>query len=193
MADMRRRRADVTNADIIELRLDSVPDPDVSAALAGRTCPVIITCRAAWEGGGFRGSEEERHRILKAAFAGGAEYVDLEWKAGFTDLVATDGGRRTVLSSHEFSGIPADLDHRAAAMRATGARFVKIAATARRLSDCVALLNLGRTFDGRQRPVLIAMGDAGLTTRVLAHRFNSAWTYAGEIQDVGQVARHELL
>ena len=30
-------------ADMVELRLDSVADPDVAGALAGRTGPVIVT------------------------------------------------------------------------------------------------------------------------------------------------------
>jgi 3-dehydroquinate dehydratase/shikimate dehydrogenase len=193
MADLRRRRDDVSDADLIELRLDSVPDPDVAGALEGRRRPVIITCRASWEGGGFRGSEHERRRILREAFERGAEYVDIEWKAGFDDLVRFDNGCRTVLSSHEFGGVPADLQDRARAMRASGAIVVKIAAKANRLSDSLPLLELGRTFDATQRAVLIAMGDAGLATRVLAHRFSSAWVYAGEIHDIGQVTLRALL
>ena len=83
MGEMRSAR-DATDADLIELRLDRVDHPDVAAALDGRRRPVIVTCRAQWEGGGFRGSEEERLRILEAALAGGAEYIDIEAAAGFT-------------------------------------------------------------------------------------------------------------
>ena len=41
MAELRRRRdaAALAGADLVELRLDSVADPDVAAALAGRTTP----------------------------------------------------------------------------------------------------------------------------------------------------------
>ena len=42
--------------------LDTVSDPDVAGALEGRRLPAIVTCRPAWEGGQFRGSEEERRR-----------------------------------------------------------------------------------------------------------------------------------
>ena len=73
-ADLRRRRDEVVDADLVELRLDSVSDPDVPGALAGRRRPVIVTCRPAWEGGEFRGSEEERRRLLTDALALGAEY-----------------------------------------------------------------------------------------------------------------------
>ncbi len=47
MAELRRRRdaAVLAGADLVELRLDSVADPDVASALAGRKAPVIVTCR----------------------------------------------------------------------------------------------------------------------------------------------------
>ncbi|HEX4347377.1 MAG TPA: type I 3-dehydroquinate dehydratase, partial [Vicinamibacterales bacterium] len=77
MAELRRRRDAVVDADLVELRLDSVADPDVAGALEGRQTPVIVTCRPQWEGGRFGGSEEERRRILTDAHAQGAEYVDV--------------------------------------------------------------------------------------------------------------------
>src|SRR5690242_1514332 len=120
-AELRRRRDRVADADLVELRLDSVADPDVAGALAGRTRPVVITCRPAWEGGQFAGSEEERIRLLADALASGAEYVDVEWRANYSDLLAETGGRRVVLSSHDFQGVPDDLEPRARAMRNTGA------------------------------------------------------------------------
>src|SRR5436190_3432014 len=91
MTALRRHRdeASAQGADLVELRLDLVSDPDVAGALADRRTPVIVTCRASWEGGGFKGSEEERLAILQAALAQGAEYVDVEFKAGFDDLIAS--------------------------------------------------------------------------------------------------------
>src|SRR5213080_4303603 len=86
-AELRRRRDAVTDAVLVELRLDSVSDVNVAGALAGRRRRVIVTCRPKWEGGGFAGSEEERHRLLTEAFKLGAEYVDVEWRAHFDDLV----------------------------------------------------------------------------------------------------------
>ncbi len=190
-ADLRRKRDEVSDADLVELRLDTVRDPDVAGALAGRRLPVVVTCRPAWEGGHFKGSEEERKRILRDALSGGAEYVDVEWKANFTDLVSSTGGRRVVISSHDFSGVPADLTERATAMRATGAEVVKLAVKTSRLSDCLPLLDLGAQI-ARQGTVLIGMGECGLATRVLAHKFGSLWTYAGDQHQVGQVTLSDL-
>src|SRR6266852_2290638 len=108
-AELRHRRDEVAGADLVELRLDSVSDPTVAGALAGRRRPVIVTCRPEWEGGGFKGSEEERRHLLADAIALGAEHVDIEWRAHFDDLVSQSGGRRVVLSHHDFDGVPADL------------------------------------------------------------------------------------
>jgi 3-dehydroquinate dehydratase/shikimate dehydrogenase len=193
VAELRQRRDGVTGADLVELRLDTVADPSAAGALAGRRQPVIVTCRPIWEGGQFKGSEEERRRLLGEALSLGAEYVDIEWQAHFDDLLARTGGRRIVLSFHDFASMPADVSERARAMRATGAAVIKIAAQARRLSDCVPLLDLGAALKGDRRAVLIAMGEAGLASRILAGRFGSAWTYAGTIGQVGQLSASELL
>jgi 3-dehydroquinate dehydratase/shikimate dehydrogenase len=179
MAELRRRRDEPSRADLVELRLDGVPDVDVEAALAGRRSPVIVTCRPVWEGGRFDGSEDERRRILERAMALGAEYVDVEWRAGFDSVIRARGGAGVVVSLHDFDGVPRDLAARYAAMRATGASVVKLAVTARRLADCLLLADLGYDAAG-DRTVLIAMGTPGVPTRVLPSRFGSCWTYGGD-------------
>ena len=59
MAELIAARDAATRADMVELRLDGVEDVNVRGALSGRRLPVIVTCRAAWEGGHFDGSEEQ--------------------------------------------------------------------------------------------------------------------------------------
>ena len=192
-AELRQQRDAVADADLIELRLDTVGDPNVAGALAGRRRPVIVTCRPAWEGGEFRGAEEDRKRILTDALSLGAEYVDIEWRARFDDVIAQTGGRRIVLSTHDYLGVPIDLTARVHAMRSTGAEVIKIAAAMTRLSDCVPLLDLGAQSGRQGGLVVIGMGPYGLATRVLAGRFGSTWTYAGGVRDVGQISAHSLL
>ncbi len=191
MAELRARRDAVPEADLVELRLDSVDRPDVAGALAGRTRPVIVTCRPAWEGGSFDGSEEERLAFLSEALTLGAEYVDVEWAAASGAILRADGGRRVILSMHDFSGVPADLPARVRAMRGTGAEVVKVAVMTSRLADCLHLVPLGGSAD--QPTVLIAMGEAGLATRILPARFGSCWTYAGDGAAPGQVTARRML
>ncbi len=192
-AELRQKRDAVADADLVELRLDSVADPDVGGALEGRRLPVIVTCRPTWEGGGFTGSEERRRRILSDALELGADYVDIEWRARFDDLIERSGGRRIVLSSHDYHGVPADLLARVGAMRATGAQIVKIAVTLNSLRDALTLHDLGAQSGTPSAMILIGMGEYGLATRVLAGRFGSIWTYAGGIGAVGQLTPQTLL
>ena len=188
MAELRAARDAITRADMVELRLDGVEDIDVGGALAGRTLPVIVTCRPTWEGGRFDGSEERRHAILREALDHGAEYVDVEWRAAFADLIARDP-RRVVVSSHDFQRVPDDLTARVAAMRHAGAGTIKIAIPAARLSDSLVLPPIGAEGDA----VVIAMGDAGLPSRLLASRFASKWTYAGDAIAPGQIPAARML
>lgn len=187
MKALRAARDRVRDADIVELRLDGVRDLDVAGALAGRRRPVLITCRPTWEGGRFDGSEAERLRILGDAITAGAEYVDVEWKA---DRRRLPRNRRTavVLSHHDYQGMPRDLKARVRAMRAESAGLVKIAITARRLADCLAL----RAAVGRSRShVAIAMGAAGWITRAWPAGFGSRWMYGGAAEP-GQISTRDL-
>ncbi len=199
MEEVRRARDAAANADLVEVRLDAVDRPDAAGALEGRRRPVVVTCRAAWEGGAFAGSEAERERILTEAQAAGAEYVDVEARAAFAPaLVRRRHGRGVVLSMHDFDGVPADLPDRARTMRATGAEVIKIAVTATRLTDAVSLMALAdeplfSASDDVDGHVLLAMGQAGVPTRLLAARLRNRWTYAGDAVAPGQMPADRLV
>jgi 3-dehydroquinate dehydratase/shikimate dehydrogenase len=194
MAELRDAR-DAAVADMVEVRLDGVADLDVAGALAGRTKPVVVTCRPQWEGGRFAGSEEERHRILSDAVSLGADFVDVEWAAlhaihtpGFGDIVDS-APSRVVVSSHDFDGVPLDVEARARDMRSYGAAVIKIAVMPRALRDTLPLRTIAR--DGGA--VVVGMGDAGVPTRLLAARFGSLWSYAGNGVAPGQIPAERML
>jgi 3-dehydroquinate dehydratase/shikimate dehydrogenase len=199
-AELRERRDAAAGVDLVELRLDGVADPDARGALDGRRLPAIVTCRPVWEGGAFSGSEEERHRLLEQAVEAGAEYVDVEWRAGFRDsLIGRTSGAGLIVSVHDFAGIPDDLLSLHRAMRQTGASICKLAFTARRLTDVFAADGLAKDAGSRTTgpgrvggTVVIAMGTAGMATRVLPGRFHSQWTYAGDCAP-GQIPAERLL
>jgi 3-dehydroquinate dehydratase / shikimate dehydrogenase len=77
------------------------------------------------------------------------------------------------------------------AMRASGAEVVKLAVTVQRLTDSLPLIALGRQMNGQA--VLLAMGEAGIPSRVLAGRFGSAWTYAGGGVAPGQIPASRMI
>jgi 3-dehydroquinate dehydratase/shikimate dehydrogenase len=197
MSEIRRNRDAAAGADIVEMRLDTVDRPDVAAALEGRRCPVIVTCRAAWEKGFFEGTEEERRRILEQAFALGAEFVDVEARAGFAgELIAARRGRGVVVSSHVYGECPADLASRWDELNGVGAEVAKLAVEAQSLGDTAKVMALGRAGKDEQGGpghVLIAMGDQGLASRVLSTRIGNRWTYAGDNVAPGQVSARRML
>jgi 3-dehydroquinate dehydratase/shikimate dehydrogenase len=178
MEALRARRDQYSRDELVELRLDAVDKPDVHGALQGRRCPVIVTCRAAWEGGHFQGSEDERLAILASALDLGAEYVDIEWKALTPEFADGRGRDRVVVSMHDFSGIPADLESRVASMRGTGAAIVKVAVMTSRLAETATLME--RVRPAQSPTVVLAMGEAGLPSRILSARFGSLWTYSAD-------------
>ena len=194
MADLRAAR-DAAVADMVEVRLDGVADLDVAGVLQGRRKPVVVTCRPGWEGGQFTGAEEDRHRILAQALSLGAEFVDVEWAAlhgthrpGFGDIVQSDASR-VVVSSHDFEGVPGDLEGRARDMRSYGAAVIKVAVMPRALRETLPLLDIARERDA----VVVGMGDAGVPTRLLASRFGSRWSYAGNGVAPGQIPAERML
>ena len=173
MVELLAAREAATAGDLVELRVDGVTNLDLGRALDGRRVPAIVTCRAMWEGGHFEGTEEERRAVLARALELGAEFVDVEWKAieghltgvSFRDLVHR-APERIVVSSHDFEGVPSDLESRAREMRATGAGTIKIAVSVSRLSQTLCLKSIAQEGCA----VVIGMGELGVASRLLAGR-----------------------
>jgi 3-dehydroquinate dehydratase/shikimate dehydrogenase len=186
----RARVAAEVDADLVELRLDSMTVPDPAAALEGRRKPAIVTCRPLREGGLFDGPEEARLRILEHAQALGAEFVDVEWDVRLEPFIDARRGLGVIVSRHDFEGVPHDVPALLQRLRAAGGEVAKLAVTVERASDLRVLLENARPDGGS---VLIGMGRAGLATRVLAGRFGSRWTYAGNGVAPGQISAGRLL
>jgi 3-dehydroquinate dehydratase / shikimate dehydrogenase len=114
--------------------------------------------------------------------------VDVEWRAtqqsngDFTGIVRRDPAR-VVISSHDFDGVPPDLEDRVRAMRSVGAGSIKIAMAVSRLTETLPLKDIGAAGDA----VVIGMGEAGVPSRLLAAHYGSRWTYAGRGVAPGQL------
>lgn len=191
-ADAIRQARDraAADADLVELRLDSMAAPDPAAALAGRSKPVIVTCRPRREGGAFDGSEDERLAILWRAHEVGAEFIDVEWDADARRLIGERGGRGIVISRHDFSGTPPEPADLLTRLRGMGGEIAKLAVMTTSLSD---LQRLTARVRPDSKSIVIGMGAAGLPTRVLASRLGSCWTYAGDGVAPGQLPASRLL
>jgi 3-dehydroquinate dehydratase/shikimate dehydrogenase len=169
-------------ADMFEFRLDLIRKPEIATLMLSTRKPVIATCRPAWEGGGFRGPERERLDLLAAASLLGAEYVDIELRAGAVALRQFIGRRResgVIVSCHVPPGSRPEAGPLYRKMRKTGADVLKFAFHA---SDAwenrIAFDFLRSAQKDRQKAVAIAMGEPGEPTRVLYRVFGGWGTYA---------------
>lgn len=180
-------------ADLFELRVDAMTECDLAAVLAARTRPIIVTNRAANEGGRREQPRAARCRVLAKAVRLGADYVDVEMAAlgEFERLVppADRGATKLIVSYHDLVTMPADLARRARAIEATSADAVKVVGTARRIEDNLQVFEALRAV--KKPAIALAMGELGQMSRVLAGKFGALLTFAsagvGEESAAGQI------
>lgn len=181
----------------VEVRLDGFTEapalPALRAAFAGRT--LIATVRSVQEGGTFRGTEEEERNFLEGALSAGFDFADVEFRRDVGERFAGIPPSKKISSLHDTEGVPADLGALLARMLSSGARFVKLAATANDVSDVLRLLELQSAHpDGRL--AVFGMGEAGIATRVLAPYLGAALSFGallpGRGTAPGQVGARDL-
>jgi 3-dehydroquinate dehydratase / shikimate dehydrogenase len=184
-------------SDVVELRLDYLEDPEAALPIVRELVDqngtdLIVTMRAPDQGGAGSRTDDERHSFwMRAKELPGALFdVESEFVNRSPDL--TIDFNRVICSHHDFDGMPADLNRLYEAMATSSARVIKIAGQAADAVDCLPifrLLDRART-EGRQL-IAIAMGPAGIMTRVLGPSRGSFLTY-GSIDDDSGTAPGQL-
>jgi 3-dehydroquinate dehydratase len=143
--------------DMIEVRLDAFGGGgDFRAIRAATRKPMVVTNR-----GG-------QAIDAQAALGAGIDLVDVEYGQ------RVQQPERTVLSHHDFEGVP-DLQRLLGAMTALGCAHTKLAVTPHTLAENEALLAAikpGLTIFG--------MGERGVYSRILAPFFGSELAFAGD-------------
>lgn len=167
-------------ADLFEIRGDLVLDLDLLTILRAKTRPLLFACRAASEGGRWSDTETRRRMNLLEAVKRGFEYVDVEYRSDFFDVMMEKSGSGLVVSYHDMEGMPDDLDSLYFKMCNKGADIVKIAVTPHSIADVGRLLEFAeQTSKGGGKPLIaIAMGPLGVITRVVAGRYGAPFTFA---------------
>lgn len=181
------RQAASGQADLLEFRLDRLPELPLAEILGDVVGQAIVTFRPVREGGHFQGEERVREARLREALNLGAALVDVEWDAEFGDALIAAFPGRIILSRHDFQGMPTDMRALVGEMAARRPGVVKVAVTPSRLADQLQFQNLADAAAGVPL-VLIAMGAVGLPSRLLPERFGSCWTYGGQAIAPGQVS-----
>jgi len=190
-------------ADLIEVRLDYLSDFDFTdlnilrALLEDSSLPAIITCRAASEGGRQKVDDDVRLRLLAAATQF-ADYCDVEAAHYDQMLRFSPDTSRLIVSYHDFSGTSADLYAIYDRITSLPAAVHKIVTRANHVTDSLAIFSLLERARDDGRPLIaLAMGEAGLMTRVLGPAFGSFLTYGtlgpGKESAPGQPSCDELV
>jgi 3-dehydroquinate dehydratase/shikimate dehydrogenase len=193
-------------ADLIELRVDYMRNPELPQLLNGRRKPFIVTNRRREEGGRFQGDEGARVRILEEAVRLDVDYVDIEMgseRALIQDLMihkrARKRGTKIILSFHDVHSTPPrrDLQKRCNQMSRLEADVVKIVTFAQSWEDNLNVLALIPYAKERgQKIIAFCMGEKGKMSRVIAPLVGAAWTYAssitGKASAPGQITVREM-
>src|SRR5882724_2484743 len=177
--------------DLVEVRLDCL-DPqelEIGASLITRlleksACESILTFRPAEQGGRRQLNDETRREFWSGAIFS-ESFFDVELDLA-EQVNATESSpplpidwSRTICSQHDFAGVPANLEQVYDRLACTPARILKIAVQADDVTDCLPLFRLleRARSEGREM-IAIAMGTAGIVTRILGPSRGAFLTYA---------------
>jgi len=184
------RRCRSAGADLVEIRLDHLDrldwgDPDTEA-IRSQGLGSILTVRPSWDGGLFRGSEEDRAATMKVLIDTHPTFVDIEMRmdpALRDPLVryAKDAGVGTIISYHDHKGTPLlqDLEVILDQLAAAGADSIKMAFRCESSEDSLCLIEACRLARDRGlKYSIMGMGPRGHLTRVLAPQMGCGIVYA---------------
>ena len=169
----------------LEIRMDLVEQAAQAVGVIRRLkerypeALVIATCRRQPNGGKFRGGVEQQLQLLEEAVEAGAEAVDVEVEtAGAApERVSVLRVRaKLIVSYHNFHSTPplAGVWRR---LRAVPADAHKLVTMARKPTDNLRVLEAAQSA-GRTPAVVLAMGEEGTPSRILALSRGGAFTYA---------------
>jgi 3-dehydroquinate dehydratase / shikimate dehydrogenase len=194
LRDLRR------SPDLVEVRVDHIPDLDIEKLLRAPRPQVMITNRHRSEGGLFNGSAEEQVRILSSALRAGAEYVDIELRWGIRQirrLLPAGRGSRVIVSYHDTKKTPSNLRPVLKRLWASPAKMLKLVTSAKDITDNRKVFDILSCARGAGRQLsAFCMNERGQISRILGAKYGSAFTYASasgeETTAPGQLTTEEL-
>ena len=193
-------RAAELGADLVELRLDSILDADLSKLIKRQAIPKIVTDLAG------KRRDTERLASLERAISFQPDYVDinLDFQLGERardGLISLAKRHRvkTICSFHDYEKTPSESTMRSIAsqMKKVGADIGKIAVEAQSIDDCTRVLDLILRSDQMRLPLIaFSTGRLGSFTRVVGPILGSFLTYApidAEKASLGQIPLERMI
>lgn len=176
-----------TVANLVELRIDCFGSLDLEALKTLRSSfsiPMIFTLRSFSQGGQYCLSEEKRLQDIRNLLKIEPEYFDIETHVplSFIQEVSLLYPKvKLILSYHNFSETPQDLQLLYQKMKKTPAHFYKIAVMAKTRIDAWQLIDWANQLDPKL--IAISMGEYGQISRILAPILGCPFTYAAIDED----------
>ena len=185
------RQAAREGAEMLELRLDYLVEATIEnvsrivSDIKQLQLPMIATCRPDWEGGYFTGDETLRESIIMQALKAGADFVDIEYAAfkqsgsNVRELLTTVP-QKVIVSAHYIERAPAVFNKMWASIAKSKPGVGKIAYRAGNILDNFGVLDLLHAKKEAQVPAIaLAMGSAGIVSRLLAKKLGAFLSFAG--------------
>jgi len=168
---------------LIELRVDRYNDPreELLQQALQRFGPerCVVTCRHSAEGGGGSVSDTERASLWECAARAGAAFIDVELRTLRAEKTLAARlkahGSKLIVSYHDFVHTPptGQMTDACCDAAALGADVVKLAVFAKRVADTAKVLDVLCDASLPVPTMVIAMGEHGQWTRLVAPRWNN--------------------
>jgi len=195
-------KANSTEADLVELRLDHLTDFSDITKLKKIKRKKIATCMPSWEGGRFRGSENERIGILMKTLEF-VDYVTVELKTKKTlreRLIkkAKEKKVKVIVAFHDFKSTPSyeKIKKILNTEKSAGADIAKIVFTPKNDMDVLTVIKVMIKKPIDLPLIALSMGELGMVTRILALPLGAYLTFAslgeGEESAPGQLTVKNL-
>jgi len=181
-------------AEMLELRTDYLENLNVdlvknliarAKTAAGKSMPIIVTCRAKGEGGAIGYTDRLRVDVLIAALKAGAEFIDFEYESFLSTenqeriklALSENSKARLIMSAHNFKTKFADIGklyrH---ILTLYPAAIPKLVYTTNHINDCFEAFDLLHNTSGER--IIFCMGEASLVSRIIAKKLGSFVTFA---------------
>jgi len=195
-------RARELRIDLIEARVDLMEPSCVRENLdliADYGFYSVLTVRPKWEGGGFRGDEDERLRLFESFVSHPAVgAVDVELRAEILPQIrglVREEGKKLVVSYHDFEKTPdkGEIEELFKKAISKGADVVKLAFMGQSQSDAARVCSVMASLSHPK--IFMVMGEGGKFTRVVGFSFGSLLTYTffGKAVAPGQIEAEKLI
>ena len=168
-------------ADVIEIRLDYIKNPDLTKLLSKKSKPIIVTARKSSEGGKLAINEKKRIELLKKAIELSADFVDIELSAGentIKELTKIKKNTQIIVSHHNFKETPSNLIETYNKIRQLSPDIIKIAAKANKIEDNLKIIDvIIQALSDSQKIIAFCMGEKGALTRIMSPIWGSFLTF----------------